>query len=352
MSLPRIAILGSIICILAWPSAQVAGSSPDQPGQESLDSTTASKVLYLHDQEKLAFDLNWEFLEKWDDPVFQTLGALERGHKDGLLLLMRDYGLEPLVTTGTEGVYGIADHTEAYATLHSQGWASLLGAYQATAYVEEWDILEMRALIESTSEQAVHQTLAKLLSNAENHLRMLVSRIHGLGNDYRAQLLGQADVDDICFGVEPYNGTDFTLNSGLNDAWYFPLTAGQGLFVSVYPDSKTVFMSWMIYDTNLPEPGIFTHLGDAGQRWLVAQGPFEGNRAKLAVYSTSGGLFDSAGSDVEMEYIGDLGLQFEDCSSGSLWYVLWPLWGGSMLPIERVAPDNVAACEAQALMAE
>lgn len=345
MLFQKLAILGFVFCFLAGPAVYAANVTPDQQAPAALDSSTASKVLFLHDQEKLALDLNWEFLERWNDPVFQSLGALERGHKDQLYLLMSGYGLEPLVTTLTEGEYGIAEHTNAYGTLHAQGWGSLLGAYLATAYVEEWDISEMRALANSTTEPSVQETLSKLLPGAEDHLRVLVSRIYGLGHDYQAQLLSQADVDEICSGVEPYTGTNFTLNSSLNDAWYYPLTSGQGLFVSVYPETQTVFLSWMSYDTADPEPDAFNHVGDAGQRWLVAQGTYVGNRAELAVYSTSGGLFDSVGSDIETDNIGHMVLQFDDCSSGSVWYVLWPLWGGYMFPIQRVAPDSIQACE-------
>lgn len=345
MSFRKTAVLGWLVCFISWPIAHAADSAAAHQPQASLDSATASQVLYLHDQEKLALDLNWEFLEKWSDPVFQSLGALERSHKDELFVLMKRYGLEPLVTTGTEGEYGIAEHTDAYLALHERGWESLLGAYLATAYVEEWDISEIRALIDSTDERPLRDTLTKLLSGAQNHLRMLVSHVAALGLDYQAQLLSQAHVDDICTGVEAYTDSNFTFNSGLNDAWYYPLTAGQGFFVSVYPSSKTVFVSWMSYDTSLPEPDAFSNVGDAGQRWLIAEGTYEGNRAELVVFSTSGGLFDKVGSDVELEYIGDMVLQFDDCSSGSVWYALWPLWGGYMLPIQRVAPDSIQTCE-------
>ncbi len=339
------AVLVALACLFGCSQAYADGSasSPQQPA--SLDGYTESKILYLHDKAKLALDLNWEFLERWQEPVFLSLGGLERGHKDELFVLMRSHGLDPLVETGTEGEYGIAEHSEAYERLHAQGWKTLLEAYRAVAYVEEWNISEMRVLMEITDEPSVVNALAQQLAGAENHLRTVVSHIEGLGHGYQAQVLNQLDVDEICSGVEPYSGTNFTMNGGLNDAWYYPLTAGQGFFVSVYPALETVFVSWMSYDTVLPADGTVSHLGDAGQRWLVAEGKYVGNRAELTVYSTSGGAFDKVGPPVEMKYTGQMVLQFDDCARGSVWYVLEPLWGGNMMPIERVVPGNTQVCE-------
>ena len=338
-------VLVAVVCFIFCGQIDASVSGFDQLSQPSLEGSTASQVLYLHDQEKLALDLNWEFQEMWDEPIFLSLGALERRHMDELFVLMEIYGLEPLVTTRTEGEYGDGDHMEAYAQLHSRGNVSLLEAYLAAAYVEEWDITKIRAIIDSTDEQLLIDTLTRLLADAKNHLRMLVSRIYGLSYDYKAQMLSQLEVDEICSGVKPYTGTHFTLNSGLNDAWYYPFTSGQGFFITVYPDSQTVFVSWMSYDTMFPGADSVSHVGDAGQRWLVAHGPYVGNRAELEVFSASGGLFDRVESAPELESIGYMILQFDDCSNGSIKYILMPLFGGYMIPIQRVAPDSVVQCE-------
>ena len=58
-----------------------------------------------------------------------------------------------------------------------------------------------------------------------------------------------------------------------------------------------------------------------------------------------GGLLDSVVPAPELEFVGHMLLQFDDCSSGSIIYTLMPLFGGYMIPIERLAPDNVAQCQ-------
>lgn len=335
-------VLGGLVSAEAWAA--------DPQNQVAVDSSTASWVQYLHDQEKLAMDLNWEFLWMWDEPTFQQLGALERGQMDELLAWMRGHGLQPLVTSRSEAVYGDNGHLQAFRDLQSRGKASLLQAYLATAYMEEWDIDEIRMRLDGASDPSLLPVLTKVLAGAESHLQTLVSRIYGLGQNYDAQLLSQADVDEICAGIEPYSGSDFTLSAGLNDAWYYPFTSGQGFFITVYPDSQTVFLSWYTYDTELPGDGPESLVGAEGQRWLVAQGPFAGNRAELELLSSSGGLFDRVSPESELESVGFMTLQFEDCSRGSITYTLMTLFGGYMMPIERVASDNVGRCEVDSQM--
>jgi len=90
------------------------------------------------------------------------------------------------------------------------------------------------------------------------------------------------------------DGGGFNINAGLNDAWYNPVTAGQGFFLTVLPDAGLVFLSWFTFDTERPADDVIAILGDAGHRWLTAQGPYSGDTATLDVYSTEGGVFDQA----------------------------------------------------------
>src|SRR5210317_1100657 len=72
--------------------------------------------------------------------------------------------------------------------------------------------------------------------------------------------------------------TNFRINAGFNDAWYDPVTSGQGFYIAVFPDKGTVSLAWFTYDTELPPASAEANLGDPGHRWLVAQGPINGNQ--------------------------------------------------------------------------
>jgi len=94
--------------------------------------------------------------------------------------------------------------------------------------------------------------------------------------------------------VAPASAVPLQINPGLNDAWYNPVTNGQGFLIAVFPDSKTMFLAWFTFDTDRPPGNVSAFLGDPGHRWLTAQGPYDGDTANLTIFVTEGGVFDAA----------------------------------------------------------
>jgi hypothetical protein len=142
---------------------------------------------------------------------------------------------------------------------------------------------------------------------------------------------------------------EFKINPGLNDAWYYKPTDGQGFFITVFPDLGTVSLAWFTYDTELPPDGATANLGDPGHRWLTAIGPIDGNRVEMNITLTSGGIFDTPtevqrtdppGSD------GTLVVTFDGCNSGTVEYDITSINRQGIIPIKRVADDNIVICEA------
>jgi len=139
------------------------------------------------------------------------------------------------------------------------------------------------------------------------------------------------------------------INPGLNDAWYDPMTDGQGFFITVFPDLGAVSLAWFTYDTELPPEEAVANLGDPGHRWLTAVGPIDGNQSVMNIEMTSGGIFDTAtiiertdppGSD------GTITLTFDSCNSGTVEYDIPSINRQGIVPIVRVANDNIVICEA------
>jgi len=139
----------------------------------------------------------------------------------------------------------------------------------------------------------------------------------------------------------------FRINPGLNDAWYNPATSGQGFFISVFPDLNEVSLAWFTYDTDYPAGDAEANLGDPGHRWLTALGPISGNQSVMNIYITSGGLFDTATEIQETSPPGSDGtitLTFDGCNSGTVEYDLPAINRHGIVPIQRVASDNIALC--------
>lgn len=158
--------------------------------------------------------------------------------------------------------------------------------------------------------------------------------------------IAAADVTNVAVTCEDTTVPVFEINAGLNDAWYNPVTDGQGFFVTVYPDAGLIFLSWFTYDTTLPPEGATANLGDPGHRWLTAVGTYAGNQAVLNVTFTSNGLFDTPTEVVNSsDGQGTITLTFDDCLSGTVEYDLTPIDQAGTVPIVRIVNDNVALCE-------
>jgi hypothetical protein len=142
----------------------------------------------------------------------------------------------------------------------------------------------------------------------------------------------------------------FQINAGLNDAWYNRATNGQGLLLAVFPARKEMFAAWFTYDTERPPEDVTAIVGEAGHRWLTAQGPYDGDTANLTLYLTAGGVFDAAEppASTDLAGYGTLQIEFADCTQGLVTYEIPSLSVSGQFPIERIAPDNVALCESLA----
>jgi len=181
--------------------------------------------------------------------------------------------------------------------------------------------------------------------------------LNGTKNQLRTRIMGPQcssvfRADDVGLWAEnlafvPEDEIAFGITTDFNDAWYNPVTDGQGFMISVLPNQKQLFLAWFTYDVERPPEDVSAMLGEPGHRWLTAQGPYEGDTANLTIYVTSGGVFDSAIPEASTDADGDgtIKLQFADCESGLIDYEITSLGLKGTIPIERVAPDNISSCE-------
>ena len=141
---------------------------------------------------------------------------------------------------------------------------------------------------------------------------------------------------------------EFSINAGLNDAWYYPVTDGQGFLITVFPDTQQMFVAWFTFDAERPADDIPSVIGEPGHRWLIALGPYAGTTASLTIFVSVGGVFDSATPAPVTDSQGDgaLTLEFSDCSNGLVSYEVTSAGLSGQIPIQRVVNDNVALCQA------
>ncbi|NNK33728.1 MAG: hypothetical protein HKP02_11420 [Xanthomonadales bacterium] len=174
------------------------------------------------------------------------------------------------------------------------------------------------------------------------------NRIYAIGGTI--QFEGQDHVGmNLVERYTPAAASDsFAINAGLSDAWFNPITNGQGFFINVFPQVRQVFVGWFTYDTERPPEDLAAIIGEAGHRWLTAQGPYEGDTAELTIYLTQGGVFDSENpaTSTDLAGYGTVTIEFADCNAAILSYEITSLGLSGEIPIQRIVQDNIALCEA------
>ena len=190
------------------------------------------------------------------------------------------------------------------------------------------------------SETSPEFTFSKTFNTAEEILYHCT--VHSRpGNDRDLRMNGRITVEGVA--VDP-----FLINAAISDAWFFQDTAGQGFFIIVWEESKTIFLSWFTYDTVRPPDDVSAILGEPGHRWLTALGPYEGDTALLDVFLSSGMVFDSGVPPVDtVQYPGaTIEIVWTSCTAGIVKYDIPSLNLMGEVPIQRIAEDKVPACQA------
>ena len=143
--------------------------------------------------------------------------------------------------------------------------------------------------------------------------------------------------DNVCEGLSGNTTQAVDINAGMDGAWFDPDTPGQGFFIDAHPDPEGgnfIFVSWFTYGDDTV----------SGQRWLTAQGSFEGSIAEIDVFETTGGSFDDPQA-TSTTNVGTMSIDFADCSNALLTYALPANGIEGDNAITRVIPGSQALCE-------
>ncbi len=143
--------------------------------------------------------------------------------------------------------------------------------------------------------------------------------------------------ENICEQQRANTTQSLDINAGMDGAWFDENTPGQGYLIDAHPNSdgsSFIFVAW------------FTYGGDtaSGQRWLTAQGDFEGSSASIDLYETTGGSFNDSHS-VNTDKVGTMTIDFQDCNNALLTYSLTEEALNNSIAISRAIPGSQALCE-------
>lgn len=164
---------------------------------ETLDSAEKERILFIREEEKLAYDVYQTMYDKYGVKIFQNIPNSELSHMEAMLVIINKYQLIDPMDTNPRGKFEDPDLQLLYTTLVNQGNVSLLAAYQVGAKIEELDILDLNRSIAVTNNQDVKLVYDFLNKGSRNHLRSFYKNLTNAGGTYVPIFITQADFDAI-----------------------------------------------------------------------------------------------------------------------------------------------------------
>ncbi len=158
---------------------------------------SADSLQFIREEEKLARDVYLTLYGKWQDNVFNNIASSEQKHTDAVRHLLEKYSIDdPAADTGI-GEFENDMIQGLYNDLVERGFSNDLEALYVGAYIEEYDIIDLKHHIEMATSEDVKKVYTNLMEGSYNHLNAFVGKIAARGIDYEAQLMDQEIVENI-----------------------------------------------------------------------------------------------------------------------------------------------------------
>jgi hypothetical protein len=161
----------------------------------NLSQSEADGILYMREEEKLARDAYWAFLDRYGLPVFENIAEAEETHMNSVKVLMDKYELEdPILEAGK---FANSSLQALYDDLVEEGNSSVEDALRVGAVIEETDIQDLKDRLAETDNEDIKMVYESLMRGSRNHLRAFANNLERRGTDYTPTVLSQEEFDQI-----------------------------------------------------------------------------------------------------------------------------------------------------------
>jgi hypothetical protein len=180
-------------------SGQLTGCSKNN--NDSFTDTLISEkeknsLLFMREEEKLAYDIYTAMYAKWDLTPFSNISSSEASHMTAVKTLIDRYQLKDPVQPGS-GVFTNQTLKQLYNQLLQQGNTSLTESLMAGAAIEEIDIRDLKDHLNFIQKADIRIVYDNLMRGSRNHLRAFVRNLDMRGITYKPQYLSKKEYDDI-----------------------------------------------------------------------------------------------------------------------------------------------------------
>lgn len=150
----------------------------------------------MREEEKMARDVYIKLYELHNHIVFKNISKAENVHMSAVLYLLNGYGLEDPALPG-EGEFSNQMYADLYQQLTEQGVVDLISALKTGAFIEEYDIADLRKLIDETENADIKRVYGNLLRGSEFHLRAFTFALKQQGVTYEPTVISDEEYQDI-----------------------------------------------------------------------------------------------------------------------------------------------------------
>jgi len=189
---------GALAAASLLPSGMAMAAGRKAASTVTLTAEEKNDLLFMREEEKLARDVYLTLHDIWGTPVFANIATSEQQHMDAILNLLNTYNLPDPSTGKLVGEFANVELQALYDALIARGKKSALDALLVGGVIEETDIEDLNAAMETSRISSIDKVYANLLNGSYNHLRAFARNIQSLtGQPYVAQVVSQEVVDSI-----------------------------------------------------------------------------------------------------------------------------------------------------------
>jgi hypothetical protein len=165
----------------------------------------------MKEEEKMAHDVYTALYDKWGLPVFRNIAESEKRHMEALDLLLNEFEIED-PATDQPGVFSDPDIQQLHDQLIEKGSASITGALEVGATIEDLDIKDLDDLMEKTENETIRDIYENLNKGSRNHLRSFYALLQDKDIDYAPNYLSPARFNAIVNGSMERGGNRNEVN--------------------------------------------------------------------------------------------------------------------------------------------
>jgi hypothetical protein len=155
--------------VLGILSSGLAVSAAEAKTSKAITTAMASKLKYLIQEEKLAYDLYVAIYEETGIRQFSNISRSELQHMAAVEKLLTKYGIKNPISKLEPGEFADPELQKIYDDLLSSV-TSTQSALEVGIAVEQLDIRDLEKMLEKTMPSAVKTTLTQLLNASYQHL--------------------------------------------------------------------------------------------------------------------------------------------------------------------------------------